>query len=74
MTHAIVRNDPAVSGSNEWNYITMAGYDTMDQIRNRSDNVPEDLPKESIKRYGSLIEMRDLKYQAALELIMSANE
>ena len=72
--HAFFRSDPAVGGSNEWNYLTVDGYDTMDQKRNRSVNVPEDIAKERNKKYGNYVEMRDLKYQVVAELIMSAKE
>ena len=72
--HAFVRRDAAVGGSEEWNYLTIDGYDNMDQKRTRSINVPEDLSNEVNKKYGKLLDMRDLKYQVVAELIMSAKE
>ena len=72
--HALVRNDARSGGSAEWNYLTIDGYDTMSQKRNRSVNVPEKLSKEINKKYGSFIDMRDLKHQVVTRLIMAASE
>ena len=72
--HSFVRSDPRVGGSEEWNYLTIDGYRTLDQKINRSVNVPENLSKEVNKKYGNYIDMRDLKYQVLTELIMAAKE
>ena len=72
--HALRRTDPRVGGSQEWNYLTIDGYKTLDEKRNRSVNVPEDLSKEMNKKYGNYQEMRDLKYQVVSVLLMAAKE
>jgi len=72
--HALDRNDPRVGGSEEWNYLTIDGYSSLDQKGNRSVNVPDSLSKELNDKYGNTADLRDLKYQVVTRLIMSANE
>lgn len=74
MWHSFVRSDPRVGGSEEWNYLTIDGYETMEQKRDRRVNVPENLTKEINKKYGNYLDLRDLKYQVVTELIMAAKE
>ena len=72
--HAMKRTDPRVGGSEEWNYLIVDGYKSLDEKRNRSVNVPKDLSKEINKKYGNFLDMRDLKHQVVTTLLMSAAE
>ena len=72
--HAMKRTDPLVGGSEEWNYLIVDGYKSLDEKRNRSVNVPKDLSKEINKKYGNFLDMRDLKHQVVTTLLMSAAE
>ena len=72
--HALRRIDPLTGGSEEWNYLTIDGYNTMEEKRNRTMNAPEDLVKERIEKYGRNPEMRDLMYHVVTRLLMSARE
>ena len=47
---------------------------TLDEKRNRSVDVPEDLSKEVNEKYGNMLEMRDLKHQVVTVLLMAAKE
>ena len=70
--HALERTDPAVTGSQEWNYMTIDGFETMNQKRNSVMIIPDNISKDVQDKYGNWEEMRDFRYQVVSELIMSA--
>ena len=66
------RYDARVGGSLNWDYLSFDGYNNLSDKLNRKVNTPPSIKNKEEKKYGPLIEMRDLNQQVVTRLLMEA--
>ena len=70
--HALERIDPEAWGSEDWDYVTVNGFDSREDAKNLTNNFPEKTTKMINDKYGPGNEQREIRYRIAAELITFA--